>query len=105
MIVVKVSMIIQRGKREEAIKLLRERDGILEKQGVPRAARMYVRKLASPMSPEIIREYEFPNFTDYEVSWAKRMKSTPDSRKWAARFDPVVVPGTMGYEVYDLLES
>jgi RES domain-containing protein len=105
MIVVKVSMVIHRGKREEAIRLLRERDKILEKEGVPKAARMYVRKLASAGSPEIIREYEFSNFAEYESAWAKRMRPTDDSRKWAAQFDSLVVPGTMGYEVYDLVES
>jgi len=105
MIVVRVLMVIHRGKRDEAIRLLRDRDRILEKEGVPKAARMYVRKLASPGSPEIIREYEFKNFSHYEDAWAKRMKPTEESKKWAAQFDSLVVPGTMGYEVYDLVES
>jgi hypothetical protein len=105
MLVVRVSMIIHRGKREEAVRLLRERDAILEKEGIPKAARMYVRRIASPMSPEVIREYEFKNFAEYEEAWAKRMKPTPDSKKWAAQFDSLVVPGTMGYEVYELVES
>lgn len=105
MIVVKVSMIIHRGKREEAIKLLRDRDALLDKEGIPKATRMYVRKLASPMSPEIIREYEFANFAEYEKAWSMRMKSTPDSKKWSAKFDPLVAPGSMGYEVYELLEG
>lgn len=105
MLVVKVSMVIHRGKREEAIRLLRERDKILEKEGVPKAARMYVRKLASPGSPEIIREYEFKNFTEYEAAWARRMKPDEDSRKWASQFDALVAPGTMGYEIYELVES
>jgi len=102
MLVVRVSMIIHRGKRDEAIRLLVERDAILEAQGVPKAARMYVRKLASAGSPEIIREYEFKNLTDYEKAWAKRMKPTPESKKWSAQFDPLVAPGTMGYEIYEL---
>jgi hypothetical protein len=105
MIVVRVAMIIHRGRRDEAIRLLRERDKILEKEGVPKAARMYVRKLASAGSPEIIREYEFKNFTEYEAAWAKRMKPTEDSKKWAAQFDSLVAPGSMGYEVYELVES
>jgi hypothetical protein len=105
MIVVRVSMMIQRGKRDDAVKLLHDRDALLEKQGIPKAARMYVRKLASPMSPEIIREYEFRNFTEYETAWSKRMKSTPESKKWSAKFDSLVVPGSMGYEVYELLEG
>lgn len=65
---------------------------------------MYVRRLASPMSPEIIREYEFESFAEYERAWEKRMKPTDESKKGAAQFDSLVVPGTMGYEVYDLLE-
>ena len=105
MIVVRVTMVIHRGKRDEAIRLLRERDRILEREGVPKAARMYVRKLASAGSPEIIREYEFKNFADYETAWAKRMKPTEDSKKWAAQFDSLVTPGSMGYEVYELVES
>ena len=105
MIVVRVSMVIHRGKRDEAVRLLRERDRILEKEGVPKAARMYVRKVASPGSPEIIREYEFKNFTEYETAWTKRLRPTEDSKKWAAQFDSLVVPGTMGYEIYDLVES
>ena len=105
MIVVKVSMVIHRGRREEAIALLRERDKILEKEGVPSASRMYVRKVASAGSPEIVREYEFKNFTDYESSWAKRMQPTEDSKRWSAKFDALVVPGTMGYEIYELLKS
>ena len=105
MIVVKVSMIIHRGKREEAIRLLRERDSLLEKEGIPKAARMYVRKLASPMSPEIIREYEFSSFAEYEKAWEKRMKQTAESKKWSAQFDPLIAPGTMGYEVYELLKG
>lgn len=105
MIVVKVSMVIHRGKREEAILLLRERDKILEKEGVPKAARMYVRKVASAGAPEIIREYEFKNFAEYEAAWAKRTKPNDDSRKWASRFDALVAPGTMGYEIYELIES
>jgi hypothetical protein len=105
MIVVKVSMIIHRGKRDEAITLLHERDALLEKEGIPKAARMYVRKLASPMSPEIVREYEFKDLAEYEKAWAKRMKPTPESKKWSAQFDPLVAPGTMGYEVYELLEG
>ena len=105
MIIVRVSMIIHRGKRSEAIKLLQERDANLEKEGIPNAARMYIRRLASPMTPEIIREYEFNSFTQYEEAWAKRMAPTPDSIKWAAKFDSLVVPGTMGYEVYDLVEG
>jgi hypothetical protein len=105
MIVVRVSMMILRGKRDEAVKLLHDRDALLEKQGIPKATRMYVRKLASPMSPEIIREYEFRNFTDYETAWSKRMKSTPESKKWSGKFDPLVVPGSMGYEVYELHEG
>ena len=105
MIVVRVTMIIHRGKRDEAIRLLRERDKILEGQGVPKAARMYVRKVASAGSPEIIREYEFKNFAEYETAWAKRMKPTEDSKKWAAAFDNLVAPGTMGYEIYELVES
>ena len=103
MIVVKVSMMIHRGKRDEAVRLLRDRDALLEKEGVPKAARMYVRKLASPMSPEIIREYEFKDFAEYEKAWERRMKATPESKKWAAQFDTLVVPGSMGYEVYELL--
>ena len=105
MIVVKVSMIIHRGRRDEAIVLLHERDALLAKEGIPKAARMYVRKLASPMAPEIIREYEFKDFAEYETAWAKRMKPTPEARKWSAQFDPLVVPGSMGYEVYTLLEG
>ena len=105
MIVVKVSMVIHRGRREEAISLLRERDILLEKEGVPKAARMYVRKLASAGSPEIIREYEFKNFAEYEKAWARRMKGDDDSRKWSAKFDVLVAPGSMGYEVYELVES
>lgn len=105
MIIVRVSMIIHRGKRSEAIKLLQERDEMLEKEGVPNAARMYVRKLASPMSPEIIREYEFKSLVEYEESWAKRMAPTPESKEWAGKFDSLVVPGTMGYEVYDMIEG
>ncbi|MEW5815328.1 MAG: hypothetical protein AB1798_08055 [Spirochaetota bacterium] len=105
MIVVRVSMSIQRGKRSEAIKLLQERDRILEKQQVPKAARMYVRKLASPLSPEIIREYEFNNLDEYEKAWTKRMEPTPEAKKWSAKFDALVVPGSMGYEVYELVES
>ena len=42
---------------------------------------------------------------EYETAWAKRMKSTPESKKWSAKFDPLVVPGSMGYEVYELLEG
>ncbi|MCX7024266.1 MAG: hypothetical protein NT080_06565 [Spirochaetes bacterium] len=103
MIVVRVSMVIHRGKREEAIRLLVERDKILEDEGVPKAARMYVRKVASAGSPEIIREYEFKNFTDYEKAWAKRLKPTADSKKWASQFDALVAPGTMGYEIYELV--
>jgi hypothetical protein len=105
MIVVRVSMVIHRGKREEAVSLLRERDKILAKQAVPKAARMYVRKVASAGSPEIIREYEFKNFTEYETAWAKRMKPTADSKKWSAKFDALVAPGSMGYEIYELVES
>ena len=105
MLVVKVSMVIHRGRREEALGLLRERDKILEKEGVPKAARMYVRKLASAGSPEIIREYEFKNFTEYEKAWARRMTPDEDSKKWSAKFDALVVPGSMGYEIYDLVES
>ena len=105
MIVVKVSMVIHRGKREEAIRLLRERDKILEREGVPKAARMYVRKLASAGSPEIIREYEFKNFAEYETAWAKRMKPDEESKRWSGQFDSLVAPGTMGYEVYELVES
>ncbi len=103
MIVVRVSMIIRRGKRNEAIKLLKERDEILEKEGIPRATRMYVRKLASPMSPEIIREYEFQNFVDYQEAWAERLTPTSDTKKWSAKFDSLVVPGSMGYEIYELV--
>ena len=105
MIVVRVSMIIHRGKRPEAIRLLRERDEILERQQVPKASRMYVRKLASPMSPEIIREYEFNSLDEYEKAWAKRMEPTTESKEWSARFDSLVAPGSMGYEVYELLDS
>ncbi|HUX41760.1 MAG TPA: hypothetical protein VMV83_11390 [Rectinemataceae bacterium] len=105
MIVVKVSMVIHRGKREEAIRLLRERDKILEHEGVPKAARMYVRKLASAGSPEIIREYEFKNFAEYETAWAKRMKPDEESKRWSSQFDSLVAPGSMGYEVYELVES
>ncbi len=105
MIVVKVSMIIHRGKRDEAIALLHERDVLLEKEGVPKAARMYVRKLASPMSPEIVREYEFSDMAEYEKAWARRMKPTADSKKWSAQFDPLVAPGSMGYEIYELLKG
>jgi hypothetical protein len=105
MIVVRVSMIIHRGKRDEAIRLLRERDSILQKEGVNKAARMYVRKVASAGSPEIIREYEFKNFTEYETNWAKRMKPTEDSKKWAMQFDSLVAPGSMGYEIYEVVES
>jgi hypothetical protein len=103
MIVVRVSMVIQRGKREQAVQLLKERDEILQKQGVAQAARMYVRKIASAGSPEIIREYEFKNFSDYEIAWARRMQPTPDAKKWAEKFDALVVPGTMGYEIYELV--
>jgi hypothetical protein len=103
MIVVRVSMIIQRGKRKDAIKLLKERDEILEKDGIPRAVRMYVRKLASPGAPEIIREYEFVSFVDYEEAWALRLTETQETKKWSAKFDSLVVPGTMGYEVYELV--
>ena len=105
MIVVKVSMVIHRGKREEAIRLLGERDGILERVGVPKAARMYVRKVASAGSPEIIREYEFKSIAEFEAAWAKRMKPDESSKKWAAQFDALVAPGTMGYEIYELVES
>ena len=59
MIVVRVSMIIQRGKRGDAVELLKERDELMRKEGVVAATRRYVRKLASPGAPEIIREYEF----------------------------------------------
>ncbi len=103
MIVVKVSMVIQRGRRQEAVKLLKERDDILEKEGIPRAARMYVRKLASPGAPEIIREYEFVSFVDYEEAWALRLTETQETKKWSAKFDSLVAPGTMGYEVYELV--
>ena len=103
MIVVRVSMIIHRGKRDEAVKMLKERDNILEKEGIPRAARMYVRRLASPGSPEIIREYEFRNFTEYEEAWAERLSPTSDTKKWSAKFDTLVCPGSMGYEVYEIV--
>ena len=76
MIVVKVSMVIQRGKRDQAVRLLRERDRMLEAEGVPKAARMYLRKLASAGAPEIIREYEFKNFDAFEKAWAVRMLLT-----------------------------
>ena len=103
MIVVRVSMIIQRGKRSEALKLLKDRDAILNKKGVPSAVRMYVRNLASPKAPEIIREYEFNNFSQYEAAWDKRMEPTSEKKKWSAKFDALVVPGSMGYEVYELV--
>jgi hypothetical protein len=103
MIVVRVSMIIHRGKRGEALKLLKERDELMKKEGVAAAARMYVRKLASPGAPEIIREYEFQNFQDYEEAWIERMSPTSEMKRWSAKFDSLVAPGSMGYEVYELV--
>ena len=103
MIVVRVSMIIQRGRRADALKLLKERDELMKKEGVTAAARMYVRKLASPGAPEIIREYEFQNFQDYEEAWMERMSPTAEMKKWSAKFDSLVAPGSMGYEVYELV--
>jgi hypothetical protein len=103
MIVVRVSMIIQRGKRGEAVQLLKERDELMRKEGVTAAARMYVRKLASPGAPEIVREYEFQSFAEYEEAWAERMTETSEMKRWSSKFDSLVVPGSMGYEVYELV--
>ncbi len=33
------------------------------------------------------------------------MKPTAESREWSAQFDSLVAPGSMGYEIYELLES
>jgi hypothetical protein len=101
MIVVRVSMIIQRGKRGEAVQLLKERDELMRKEGVTTAARMYVRRLASPGAPEIILEYEYQSFSEYEEAWAERMSETGEMKRWSAKFDSLVVPGSMGYEVYE----
>ena len=103
MIVVRVSMAIQRGKRGNAVKLLKERDELMRKEGVVAASRMYVRKLASPGAPEIVREYEFQNFQDYEEAWLERMSPTSEMKRWSQKFDSLVVPGSMGYEVYELV--
>jgi len=103
MIVVRVSMAIQRGKRGDAVELLKERDELMKKEGVAAAARMYVRKLASPGAPEIIREYEFQSFGEYEEAWAERMSETGEMKRWSSKFDSLVVPGSMGYEVYEIV--
>jgi len=103
MIVVRVSMIIQRGRRGDAVELLKERDELMRKEGVAAATRMYVRKLASPGAPEIIREYEFQSFGEYEEAWVERMSETSEMKRWSQKFDSLVVPGTMGYEVYEIV--
>lgn len=103
MIVVRVSMAIQRGKRGDAVELLKERDELMRKEGVAAASRMYVRKLASPGAPEIIREYEFQSFAEYEEAWAERMSETGEMKRWSSKFDSLVVPGSMGYEVYEIV--
>jgi hypothetical protein len=104
MIVLRISMTAHIGKGQEAIGLLKERDDHFEKAGLPRAARIYVKKFASPMQPEIIAEFEYSNFVEYEESWSKRMKPTPQMKDWSRRFDEAIVPGSMGYEIYDLEE-
>ena len=103
MIVVRVSMAIERGKRGDAVELLKERDELMRKEGVTAASRMYVRKLASPGAPEIIREYEFQSFAEYEEAWTERMTPTGEMKRWSAKFDSLVVPGSMGYEVYEVV--
>jgi len=56
------------------------------------------------MQPEIVAEFEYSNLVEYEESWSNRMKPTPEMKDWSRRFDGIIVPGSMGYEIYDLQE-
>jgi hypothetical protein len=48
MIVVSSFMIIQRGKRNNAVKLLEAGDALMAKEGNTAASNMYMRRLSSP---------------------------------------------------------
>lgn len=104
MLVLRISMASHVGKQEETLKLLQERDDHFEKAGLPRAARIYAKKFTAPSGPEIMAEFEYSDLAEYEESWVKRMQSTPEMNDWSQRFDEVIVPGSMGYEIYELHE-
>ena len=102
MFVLRISMTSHVGKQEETLKLLKERDDHFEEAGLPRAIRIYVKKFTAPSCPEIMAEFEYSSLTEYEESWSKRMKPTPEMNEWSRNFDEAIVPGSMGYEIYEL---
>jgi hypothetical protein len=95
---------VQYGTREEAIRVLKEANAIVQKAGWrAKQTRVLNGSIGAPESRFLI-EHEFESLADLEASWQSLQSRADDFKRMVGQMKSFILSGSPRWEIYRVLD-